>query len=81
MSGAGSDFTTALPIVKHVDPIRGGSCSSEKILIDEDFSEPWDRRKANGEELASFVTAWNTQEARIVHSKEHPDAAASRLVR
>lgn len=33
MSGAGSDFTTALPIVKHDDPIEGATCSLEKSSI------------------------------------------------
>jgi hypothetical protein len=36
VSGAGSDFTAALPIVKHDDPIRARSCSSEKKLIEVD---------------------------------------------
>ena len=53
MSGAGSDFTTALPIVKHDDPIQTGSCSLEKKLIDaysrnrvasERSTERWPRR-------------------------------------
>ena len=37
MSGAGSDFTTALPIVKHGDPIQAKVCSSEKKLTEADF--------------------------------------------
>lgn len=37
MSGAGSDFTTALPIVKHGDPILGKSCSSQKKQVQANY--------------------------------------------